>query len=115
MSAPTLNITDLIEMFINSVEEVQKLFRDLNLPTKVKLNNLWNKLQENTANIPNPTCIGGKFELAICITTGPEWLSVEMGQINQKRLEIAEAARANNNAKLAAEMPPKAPDTSIII
>ena len=57
---------------------------------------------QNAANIPNPTCIGGKFELAICITNGSEWLSTEMGRISQERLEDAKEARANDNAKAAA-------------
>ena len=38
-----------------------------------------------------------------------------MGRLNQERLEDAEAVRATNNAKLAAETPSKAPDKSIII
>ena len=109
MSAPTLNITDLIETSINLVEDVRKLIRDLTRPTKVGLNNLWNKLRENTANIPNPTYIGGQFELSICNTNGSEWLSAEMGRINREIFEIAETARATDNAK------PKAPDTLIII
>ena len=71
-------------------------------------------VRENAANIPNPTCIGGKFELAICITNGYEWLSTEMGRLNQERLEDAKEVRANSNAKAAAAVPPTAPDTSII-
>ena len=66
------NVTNLTETFIYLVDNVQKLFRDLARPTKVELNNLWNKIREDTANIPNPTCIGSKFEVAICITNGVE-------------------------------------------
>ena len=115
MSSANPNVTNLVKTFIYSVEDAQKLFRDLNRPTKVELNNLWKKIQKNTANILNPTCIGGKFKLAISITNGSEWLSAEMGRINQERLEEAEAVHATDIAKLAAEIPPKAPDTSIII
>ena len=111
MSAANPNISNLVKTFIHSVEDTQKLFRDLNRPTKVELNNLWNKLKENTANIPNPTCIGGKFELAISITNRTEWLSAEMGQVNQERLEDAKVVRATDNVKLAAEMPQKSTDT----
>ena len=115
MSAPVTSITDLIDTFINPVDEAKKGFRDLNRPTKVELNNLWNKLRENTANIPNPTCIGGQFELSICITNGSEWLTAEIGRINQERLDIAEQQRATNNVAAAAAVPPTAPDTSMII
>ena len=38
-----------------------------------------------------------------------------MGRINQEILEDVKAMRATDNAKLAAETPPKAPDTSIIV
>eukprot|EP00751_Fragilariopsis_kerguelensis_P046770 CAMPEP_0170989806 /NCGR_PEP_ID=MMETSP0736-20130129/8103_1 /TAXON_ID=186038 /ORGANISM="Fragilariopsis kerguelensis, Strain L26-C5" /LENGTH=89 /DNA_ID=CAMNT_0011414615 /DNA_START=258 /DNA_END=527 /DNA_ORIENTATION=+ len=89
MLAATPNITNLIKTFINSVEDAKKLFRDLKCTTKVELNNLWNKIRKNVANIPNPTCIGGQFELAICITNGSEWLSSKFGRINQERLEAA--------------------------
>ena len=115
MSAPVTSVTDLIETFINTVDDAKKGFRDLNRPTKVELNNLWNKMRENTANIPNPTCIGGQFELSICITNGSEWLQAEMGRINQERLEAAEQKRASENAAAAAANPPTAQDTSIIL
>ena len=72
-------------------------------------------MRENTANIPNPTCIGGQFELSICITNGSEWLLAEMGRINQERFEIAEQKRASDNAAAKAAVPPTAADTSIII
>ena len=80
----------------------------------MELNNLWNKIQKNEAHISNPTCVGVKFKLTICITNGSEWLSVEMVQINQERLEDAEAVRVFDNAKVAAETTPKATDTLII-
>ena len=64
---------------------------------------------ENAANIPNPTCIGGNFELAICITNRSEWISAEMGRLNQERLEDTKEVRATNNAKVAAAVPPTAP------
>ena len=115
MSAASPNVSNLVKTFIHSVEDAKKLFRDLHRPTKVELNNLWNKLWENTVNIPNPTCIGGKFELSISITNESEWLFAEMGRLNQERLEAAKAVRATDNAKLAAETPPKASDTLIII
>ena len=38
-----------------------------------------------------------------------------MGRINQEILEDVKAMRATDNAKLAAETPPKAPDTSISV
>ena len=69
-------------------------------------------LRENLANIPNPSCIGGQFELSICITNRSEWLQAQMGRINQARLEAAEQQRATNNAtKVAAN---QAADNSII-
>ena len=71
-------------------------------------------VRENAANIPNLTCISGKFELAICITNGSEWLSAEMGRINQERLEDAENVCAIDNTKAPAAVPPTAPDTSNI-
>ena len=114
MSAPITNITNPIETFINSVDDAKKHFRNLNQPKKVELNNLWNKLRENTANIPNPTCIGGQFELSICITNGSEWLSAEMGRINQELLKISESTRATENARAAAALPPTLPDTLIV-
>ena len=66
-------------------------------------------------NIPNLTCIGEAFELAIYITYGSEWLSLEFGWIKQDQLEVAEAVQKDNNAKAAAEKPPRVPDRSIII
>ena len=77
--------------------------------------NLWNKVQENAANIPNPTCIGGHFKLAICITNGSEWMSAEHGGINHQKLEAAEAARVIENARRAAANPVEPADTSIVI
>ena len=114
MSATTPNVANLIETFIPSVDDGKELFRDLDRPTKVELNNLWNKIRENAANIPNPTCIGGHSELAICITNGSERLSAELGRINQLRLEAAEATQISDNAKAAAASPVQAPDTSIV-
>ena len=114
MSAPTQTITDLNETFIHSADDCKKLFNDVGRPTKIKLVNLWNKLRENTANIPNPTCIGGQFELAICITNGSEWFCAELRRVNQERLVVAEATRATDNAARAAANPAQAPDTSII-
>ena len=115
MSAPTQTVTDLNETFIHSADDCKKLFRDLGRPSKVELMNLWNKVRENAANIPNPTCIGGHFELAICITNGSEWMSAEHGRINQQRLEAAEETRVIENAKRAAANPVEPADTSIVI
>ena len=115
MLAPITNVIDFIEIVINSVDDAKKQFRDLTRPTEVELNNIWNKLRENTANIPNPMCIGGQFELSICITNGSEWFSVEMGRVNQERFEIAETAHASDNARAAAAVKPTAPETSIVI
>ena len=114
MSTPTQTITDLNETFIHSANDCKKLFNNVGRPKKIKLMNLWNKLLENTANIPNPTCIGGHFELAICITKGLDWMSAKHGRVNQERLEAAEATRASGNAKRAAATPVQAPDTSIV-
>ena len=83
MSAATPNVTNLNETFIHSGDDAKKLFRDLACPTKVELNNMWNKIRENAVNIPNPTCVGGHFKSAICITNGSEWMSAELGRINQ--------------------------------
>ena len=114
MSTTNPNVTNLIGTFTHLVDDVQKLFRELACPTKVELNNLWNKIHENTANILNPTCIGGKFELAICITNGSEWLSSEIDWINQERLEAAKEVRVSDYTKTAVAVSPTAQDTSII-
>ena len=92
MSASTTSTTDLIETFIHDVNAAKKCFHDLNRPTKVELTALLNMLRENTANIPNPTCIGGQFKLSICITNGSEWLQAEMGQSIKNSLRLP-----NNN------------------
>ena len=70
-------------------------------------------MRENTATIPNPTCIGGQCELSICITNGLEWLQAEMGRINQEQLEAAKQQCATDNATKAAAN--QAADNSIII
>mmetsp|Transcript_29761 Transcript_29761/g.30270 ORF Transcript_29761/g.30270 Transcript_29761/m.30270 type:complete len:135 (+) Transcript_29761:216-620(+) len=114
MSSTNPNVANLIEIFIHSIDGGEKLIRDFDRPIKVELNNLWNKVRENAANIPNPTCIGGYFKLAICTTNGSEWLSAELGRINQPRLEVAEGTRISDNAKAAAASPVQPPDTSII-
>ena len=115
MSPTTSTVTNLIKTFIHSVEDVQKTFSDLTRRTKVELNALWNKIREIAANIPNPSCIGGAFELVICITNGSEWLTSKLGQINQARLEIAEVVQEADNVTAAAENPPRASDTTIVI
>ena len=69
---PAANFANIIEAFVHSIDDIQKLFRDITRPTKLELNNLWNKVQENAANVPNPTCIEGAFELTIYITNGSE-------------------------------------------
>ena len=102
MSTATASTTELIETFIHDVDACKKCFQDKNRPTKVELTRLFNLLRENLANIPNPSCIGGLFELSICITNGAEWLQAEMGRINQQRFEAAEQQRATDNATKAA-------------
>ena len=74
MSSSTASTTDCIETetFIHDMDAANKCFHDWNRPTKVKLTALFNMLRENLANIPNPTCIGGQFELSIYITNGSE-------------------------------------------
>ena len=101
----TTTINEMMENFINSVPDVQKLVKDLTRPTKVELGNVYNKLRENTTNIPNPTGLGGLFELSICITTETEWTTAELGRINSVRLNTAEEARRQANAAVAAGQP----------
>ena len=60
-------------------------------------------------------CIGGAFELAICITTGSAWLSFKLNQINQLRLEADEAEQEAEIVKAPVESPPRASNTSIVI
>ena len=103
MLTANANITNLIGTFINSVDNVQKLFKNFTRLTKVGLNNLWNKVQEYTVNIPNPTCIGRAFRLTICITNGSKCFLSKLGLINQDQLEVAEAVREADNMKAAAK------------
>ena len=113
--SPATNFKDLLETFICLVDNIQKLIKDQSRSPKVKLNNCWNKIWENTANVPNPSFIGGQFELSICITTRQEWLASKFGQINQKIFEATEGSQWLANMTALASQPARAAKNPPII
>ena len=53
------------------------------------------------------------FEHSICITTHKEWLSVELGRVNQEKLEATKATKCNKYVVILAAKPHTADNSPV--